>query len=93
MLRYARDTLSNGTAVPVNLIHEPTNPRDAKALAFVCEIDGKSHRVGYVVSELLEEVHDAVQNNKITSVKISWLRYVTDWTHSGPGFYAGIEIG
>ena len=91
-LRVARDKLSNDINVPVKLIHEPTNPRDARALTFVCEIDGKYHTIGYVVSELLEEVHAAIKEKKIISVKFSWVRYITEWSHSGPGFFAGIEI-
>ena len=43
-------------------------------------------------SELLEEVHAAIKEKKIISVKFSWVRYITEWSHSGPGFFAGIEI-
>lgn len=91
-LNIARDLLADKQDVPVKLFHEITNPRDARALAFVCQIGGKSHTIGYVVSELLEEVHAAISNNCIISVKFSWIRYVTDWSKSGPGFFAGVEI-
>ena len=87
----ARDLLADDHDVPVKLIHETSNPRDARALAFVCEINGKFCTIGYVVSELLEEVHAAINSNSIVSVKFSWIKYITDW-RSGPGFFAGIQI-
>ena len=58
-LREARDILSGDGTVTVKLVHEPRNPCDARALAFMCELNGKFHRIGYVVRELLEEVHAA----------------------------------
>ncbi len=76
--------------LPVSLVPEPTNPRDSKALAFVCMIDGKQHTIGYVIIELLDEVHAARNVGSIVSVKFSWIRYVTEW--SRPGFFAGIDI-
>uniref|UniRef100_A0A1X7UYH9 Uncharacterized protein n=1 Tax=Amphimedon queenslandica TaxID=400682 RepID=A0A1X7UYH9_AMPQE len=66
-------------------LHEPYNPRDSKALAFVCKIGDKEHTIGYVVSELLDEVHRAINRHDIVSVELSWVRYITDWTKSGPG--------
>ena len=91
-LRKARDLLLGGQIVPVSIVHEPMNPRDSNALAFVCTIEGKKHTIGYVVSELLDEVHTAYRAGNIVSVKISWVRYITDWTRSGPGFFAGVDI-
>lgn len=91
-LKDARDCLSVGVEVPVCIEHEPTNPKDARALAFVCQIHGKSHKIGYIVAELVDEVHTAINENKINSVKFSWIRYITDWSVSGPGYFAGIEI-
>ena len=85
--------LSDGLDVPVSLKHEPTNPYDGQALAFVCQINGKPYTIGYVVSELLDEVHAAIRDKNILSVKFAWIRYITDWTRSGPGFFAGIEMG
>ena len=46
--------------------------------------------IGYVVSELLEEVHDATNAGSILSVQFAWIRYIIDWSRSGPGFFAGI---
>lgn len=89
-LKAARDC--GHYSVPVRLVHETNNPHDARALAFACQIEGIPYTIGYVVSELLEEVHTAINNNNIISVKFSWIRYITDWTKSGPGFYAGVEI-
>ena len=92
-LQDARDLIyTKSQTVPVKLVHEDNNPYDTQALAFVCQIRGKHHTIGYVVSELLDEVHGAISNGSIVSVKFSWIKYITDWTKSGPGFFAGIEI-
>ena len=76
-LNIARDLIAEGQDVPVKLVNEVTNPHP------------KPRTVGYVVNELLEEVHAAIG---IISIKFSWIRYITDWTKSGPGFFAGVEI-
>ena len=91
-LRTCRDRMANGWTVPVTMEHEPTNIKDVKAIAFKCEIDGKWHRIGYVVSEILEEVHAAISADQIVSVRFAWVKYVTDWTRSGPGYFAGIGV-
>ena len=92
-LKRARDLLLMGEPVPISVVHEPTNPRDAKALAFVCELDGKEHRIGYnIVSEVLDEVLDAYRDGNIVSVKLAWVQYITEFTRSGPGFFAGVDI-
>ncbi len=41
------------------------------------------------LSELLDEVHAARNVGSNVSVKFSWIRYVTQWSRSGP---AGIDI-
>ena len=91
-LRKARDLMLGGQVVPVTLVHEPTNPRYSRTLAFVCHIEGKQQTIGYVVSEVVEEVHLAIDAASIVSVKFAWVRYITDWTCSGPGFFGGVDI-
>ena len=91
-LRRARDSRLDGCTVPIRLVHEPLNPRDSRAIAFMCKLEGKWFTIGYVVSELLEEVHAAMDSDSIISVEFAWLRYVTDWSRSGPGFFAGVTI-
>ena len=59
---------------------------------FVCEIEGKHHTIGYVVSELVE-MHAAIDSGSILSVEFSWVHYITDWSRLGPGFFAGVNIG
>lgn len=91
-LRRARDLRNSGVNVPVRLQPEPSNPVDSKAIAFVCEVDGKWHRIGYVVTEVLDEVHAALHGGRITSVRFAWIKYISDWTRSGPGYFTGINI-
>ena len=49
-------------------------------------------KVCYVVHEVLPEVHAALQEKKITGVKIAWIKWITAWSRSGQGYYAGIDI-
>ena len=91
-LRKVRDAMIEGNSTSVKIMHEPTNPQDSQALAFVCEIDEQWHTIGYVIRELIEEVHSAMNSGDILSVEFSWVRYITDWSRSGPGFFAGISI-
>ena len=58
----------------------------------MCKLDDHSdwERIGYVVQEVLDEVHDAISNKKILDVSFDYIRYVV---HSkSPGWYAGIKI-
>ena len=52
VLRRARDLRNAGVNVPVRLQPEPNNPVDSKAtcIAFICEVDDKWKRIGYVVT-------------------------------------------
>ena len=74
------------------IVHEHDNPYNSKAIAFKCQLDGKWHRIGYIVRECLDHVHEAKAGNKIVSVEISWVKYLICWSRCGPGYYAGIDI-
>ena len=65
---------------------EPYNPFDCNAIAFQCKIYGKWKRIGYVVSEILREVHTAIE---IVRVEFARVKYISDLTRSGPGVFAG----
>ena len=39
-----------------------------------------------MVSEILEEVHAAINAGKIMSVDLAWVRYITAWRRSVPGY-------
>ena len=88
-LERAYDLISQ---VPVELKPEPHNPKDSKAIAFMCRLDEKPYRIGYVVREALSDVHEAIASNSIVSVEFAWVKYLTTWTISGPGWFAGIKI-
>ena len=91
-LRVARDLIARGETVPVRVNPEPTNIKDARALVFECEIDKEWKKVGYVVKEVLEDVRSAINKKEIFNVKFDWIKYITDWTRSGPGYFAVIRI-
>ena len=44
------------------------------------------------MSECLDAVHSALSGNKIVSTEFNIVKYIVHWSHSGPGWYAGIEI-
>ena len=88
----ASASLKEGSDVPVRLRPEPDTPVDANAIAFDCHMDNDWKRIGYVVRDVLMEVHDAITKQKIISVKIAWIKFYLCWMNSGPGFYAGINV-
>ena len=92
VLRRAKDLRALGIDVPVKIAPEHDNPKDSRAVAVTCYVDGTWHRIGYLVREVLEAVHQAIEHKKIQSVKFAWIRYIAEWTRSGPGFFAGINI-
>lgn len=88
----AKDRISSGWTVPVRMRPEPTNIADSQAIVFECELDGKWRKIGYVVRNILNEVHAAMGANLIISACFKCIKYVTHWSHSGPGYYAGISV-
>ena len=88
-MQEARDLLEQGVYVPVRLLPETNNPVDPKAIAFQCEVNDKYHMIGYVVKEA---VHDALHRSEKTSVEFKWIKYVSDWYRSVPGYFAGINV-
>ena len=55
-------------------------------------VNGKFQRIGYVVREVLMDVHSAIQRDEIISVKLGWVKLVVSWTVGGPNMYAVIDI-
>lgn len=41
------------------------------------------------MTDILHKVHSAIN---VVEVKFQWVKYVTDWTHSGHGYFAGIAV-
>lgn len=68
VLEKARDRIQEGFTVPVRLTPEPYNMYDSEAVAFECNLDGEWKKVGYVVHEVLPEVHAALQEKKRSRV-------------------------
>ena len=92
ILEAAYQARQAGETVPVKIEPEPTNPYDSKAICFKCQIRNVWSRIGYIVREVLDEVHKALQDGHIVCVKLAWVKFLLQWTRSGPGFYAGIYI-
>lgn len=77
--------------VPVKIEPEPENQYDSKAIAFKCRVDDKWYRIGYIVREALEDVHNALAQKLVIDVSFKWIKYLVIWMRSGPGYYAGIN--
>ena len=75
VLRRVSDLLDNNV-VPVNIFPEPSNPFDSRAIAFKCWIDEDWQRIGYIVREALDSLHDTMNNHLITNVNFAWARYL-----------------
>ena len=61
-------------------------------MAFCCSRDGKLERFGYVVKEVCQEVGDALRRGEVRSISFKWIKYITDWSRSGPGYFAAVKI-
>ena len=92
LLAEANRLLRTGVKVSVRLTPEPNNPVNSRAIAFECQVHGKWGRIGYVVNEVLEEVHKAINNNEIVETNFKWIKFITDWYMSGPGYFTAISI-
>ena len=89
-LRYAKQQLDNGIRLPLKLQPEPDNKYDSKAIAFMCQDNLDWQRIGYVLRELTDEVHSAINNGKILNVAFDWIKYCVHF--STCGWYTGIRI-
>ena len=90
LLSLANKKVKDGPTVPVKLQPEPDNQFDCKAIAIMTAVKDKWARIGYIVKEALDDVHEAINNNKILSVSFAWLKYIVYF--KCPGWYAGIKI-
>ena len=88
----AQNRMLHGWTVAVRMRPEPTNIADSRAIVFECELDGKWEKIGYVVRDIVHEVHTAMSRNLILSVEFKCIKYVTHWTRSGPGYFAAINV-
>ena len=85
------DRLQRGITVKVQLIPEPTNKYDNRAIKFVCDLDGQQHTIGYVVRECLNEVHQAIEKSSITRVEFAWVQF-RSYRGSIPRYYAAVSV-
>lgn len=92
VLVWARNMIEEHSVVEVKLQREPNNPYDPNAVAFLTLKDGKFLRIGYVVKEISHEVCNVLARGEILSVSFKWIKYITDWSRSGPGFFAGVNV-
>jgi hypothetical protein len=88
-LKSAWELMQDEKKVPVKLDPEPNNPYDAKAIAFICFVEGRWQRIGYIVREAVDDVHRAMRDGDIMQVEFSWIKFLLS---SGIGYYAGINI-
>ena len=91
-LKHVSKSLDKWEVLPVNIFPEENNPYDVRAIAFKCWIADKWQRIGYIVKEAVNAVHDAREQKLITDVYFKWAKYLVSWTRSGPAYYAGINI-
>lgn len=60
ILALVAKKIKQGETVPVRVQKEPSNPVDSRAIAFECKVNDKWERIGYVVHEALDAVHEAI---------------------------------
>ena len=91
VLLIACNLMKKGESEPVQLVPEPTNPFDSRAISFKCQINGKWYLFGYVVKEVYESVHDALTSGSIVSTEFAWVKFKLLRT-TGPGYYAAVDV-
>ena len=67
-LAAAKQKLEKGEAVTVRILPEPNNPYDSNTIALQCKVDNNWVTIGYVVREVLQHVHAAIESKSIVSV-------------------------
>lgn len=78
--------------IPLRLRHEQDNIFDENAIAFECFMDSWKG-IGYIVSEALPDVHEAIHNNEIIHTKLQYVKFKTAWQRSGaPAYFASVII-
>ena len=45
-----------------------------------------------MVTEVLDAVHKELLNENITAVELEWVKFITHWFRSTPGWYCGVKI-
>ncbi len=63
---------SQGLPIEVRVLHEALNRYDSRAIAVQVFLDSQWNRIGYLVREVLDSVHQAMHEDKIVSVKLDW---------------------
>ena len=79
ILALSSQKLYNKEIVAVKLQKEPENKKDSNAIAFMCKVGTVWERNGYVVKEALDDVHNAMDHDKILSVQFDWVKYVAHY--------------
>ena len=82
----------NNKKPKVRIRAEPMNPFDSNAIAVECFVNSNWEHVGYLVREVLDSVHQVLQDNAPVSVELEWVKFITHWSKSCPGWYCGIKI-
>jgi len=68
-LAIVNNEITKGIAVPMRLQPESVNPVDSNSIAFVCQVvPHQWEQIGYVVKEACNNIHEAMNQNKILSV-------------------------
>ena len=89
-LHLVKQKMNSGQTVPVRLMKEPNNPKDSRAIAFECKPGDNYVRIGYVLREALDAVHNAIDQNKILKVEFDYVKFVVQFKDRG--WYAGIAV-
>lgn len=90
LLREIIDRREKGDTIAVKIIAEPDNLFDSRAVSFKASVDGEWKTIGYVVREIVEEIHSAIDSDSIIRTEFAWVRYKL-WKKA-PGYYAAVDI-
>lgn len=73
VLAWANRKIRKGQTAQVKLKKETDNPCDANTIAFMCKTGTDWERIGYIVSEALPDVNEALAQKKIMKMYFDWI--------------------
>ncbi len=78
----------NKSIINTRITPEPQNCFDSRAIAVEVETD-KWERIGYLITDVLEFVHEALAKKKLVSVEMCWVKFIT---HALESLWSGMVL-
>ena len=91
-LKMCKEALIKKNTVPVKLVYEPINRRDENAILVHTECDNTWRPVGYIPGIKVPKVTQAIEDEEITKIVLTNVKYQFIFTISSFKYFATISI-